>query len=46
MARGQGRESTIAARGTYSFKCAANEEPRGDLKRDLWIHEVLGEVVK
>jgi hypothetical protein len=38
--------SIVATQRTYSFKFAASEEPRGDFKRDLWIHEVLGEVVK
>jgi hypothetical protein len=46
VARGQGRESIVAMWRTYSFKSIADEEPRGDFKRGLWIHEVLGEVVK
>ena len=36
----------MATQGTYSFKSIANEEPQGDFKKDLQIHEVLEEVVK
>jgi hypothetical protein len=36
----------MAMRKTYSCKCTAVEEPRGDFKRDHRIHEILGEVVK
>jgi hypothetical protein len=36
----------MATWGTCSFKCTADEEPRGDFKRDHKIHDVLGEVIK